>query len=70
MANDSKVLLIIKKAGYSDLVARCPCAGLSYALSPVMKNLDGMRVVLTWGQRPRDLDLHVSYPQNHVYFQH
>ncbi|WP_250519353.1 MULTISPECIES: tetratricopeptide repeat protein [unclassified Caballeronia] len=70
MANDSKVLLIIKKAGYSGLVAKCPCAGLSYALSPVMKNLDGMRVVLTWGQRPRDLDLHVSYPQNHVYFQH
>jgi tetratricopeptide (TPR) repeat protein len=34
-----------------------------------MKNLDGMRVVLTWGARTADLDLHVSYPGNHVYFQ-
>jgi hypothetical protein len=70
VANDGNVLLIVKKEGYSDLVAQCPCGGLSYALSPVMKNLDGMRVVLTWGQRPADLDLHTAYPGNHVYWQH
>jgi len=68
VANDSSTLLIIKKAGYSDLVVKCPCGGLSYALSPVMQNLDGMRVVLTWGERPADLDLHVAYPGNHVFF--
>ena len=34
--------LIIKKAGYSTLVAQCPCDGLTYALSPNMKNLDGI----------------------------
>ncbi len=67
-ANDSGTLLIIKKAGYSDLVVKCPCGGLSYALSPVMKNLDGMRVVLTWGEDPADLDLHVAYQGNHVFF--
>jgi hypothetical protein len=70
LASDAGALIIIKKPGYSDLVAKCPCTGLSYALSPVMKNLDGMRVVLSWGQSPRDLDLHVSYPGNHVYFGH
>jgi tetratricopeptide (TPR) repeat protein len=33
-----------------------------------MKNLDGMRVVLSWGQNPDDLDLHVAYRGNHVFF--
>ncbi len=30
-----------------------------------MKNLDRMRVVRTWGAQPADLDLHVSYLDNH-----
>ncbi|QSN63520.1 YfaP family protein [Caballeronia sp. M1242] len=68
VADSGSAMLIIKKTGYSDLVVKCPCAGLTYAMSPVMKNLDGMRVVLTWGATPRDLDLHVSYPRNHVYY--
>src|SRR5579875_397420 len=61
VANNGDAMLIVKKSGFSDLVVKCPCAGLTYAMSPVMKNLDGMRVVLTWGSTPRDLDLHVSY---------
>ena len=60
--------LIIKKDGYSTLVAQCPCDGLTYALSPNMKNLDGMRAVLTWGAHPSDLDSHLSYKNNHIYF--
>lgn len=60
--------LIIKKAGYSTLVAQCPCEGLTYALSPNMKNLDGMRAVLTWGERPSDLDSHLTYKNNHIFF--
>lgn len=63
-------LLIIKKEGYSDLVVKCPCDGMTYAVSPVMKNLDGMRIVLTWGKNPRDLDSHLIYPGNHIYFGH
>lgn len=43
---------------------------MTYALSPVMKNLDGMRIVLTSGRTPRDLDSHLSYPGNHIYFEH
>jgi hypothetical protein len=62
--------LIIKKSGYSTLVAQCPCDGLTYALSPNMKDLDGMRAVLTWGRSPRDLDSHLVYKNNHVYFSH
>lgn len=67
---DQDSLLIIKKEGYSDLVVKCPCDGMTYALSPVMKNLDGMRIVLTWGEYPADLDSHLSYPGNHIYFDH
>ena len=67
-ADDASTLMIIKKTGYSDLVVKCPCAGTTYAISPVMKNLDGMRIVLNWGQSPEDLDSHLLFPDNHVYF--
>lgn len=67
-SDDSNALIIIKKEGYSDLVAKCPCTGLSYALSPVMQNLDGLRVVLSWGSTPQDLDLHSAFPNSHVYW--
>lgn len=67
---DDNSLLIIKKPGYSNLVVKCPCDGMTYAISPVMKDLDGMRIVLTWGKDPSDLDSHLVYPQNHVYFDH
>lgn len=61
-------LVIVKKNGYSTLVAKCPCAGMTYAISPVMTSLDGLRVVLNWGASPQDLDLHVAYPGNHIYW--
>ena len=67
--DDSNTLLIIKKDNYSSLVVKCPCNDLTYALSPVMKNLDGMRIVLNWGKYPSDLDSHLSFPGNHIFFQ-
>lgn len=66
--NDS--LIIIKKNGYSTLVVKCPCGGMSFALSPTMKGLDSMRVVLGWGSSPSDLDSHMVYPGNHIFFDH
>jgi uncharacterized protein YfaP (DUF2135 family) len=66
--DDANALLIVKKAGYSNLVVKCPCAGTTYAISPVMNSLDGMRIVLNWGANPHDLDSHVVYPGNHVFF--
>lgn len=68
ISDDANALLIVKKEGYSDLVVKCPCTGMTYAISPVMKNLDGLRIVLNWGENPKDLDSHVVYPNNHVYF--
>jgi hypothetical protein len=68
--DDEDTLIIVKKTGYSTLVAKCPCQGMTYALSPVMHNLDGMRVVLSWGATPADLDSHLAYTDNHVYFAH
>ena len=61
-------LLIIKKSGYSTLVAKCPCDGMTYALSPVLKDLNSMRIVLNWGQNPSDLDSHLSYKNQHIYW--
>ena len=67
-ADDASNLLIIKKPGYSNLVVKCPCAGMTYAISPVMENLDGLRVVLTWGKTPEDLDSHMIFPGNNIFF--
>jgi hypothetical protein len=69
VADDEDTLIIVKKTGYSTLVAKCPCQGMTYALSPVMHALDGMRVVLTWGETPADLDSHLAYSGNHVFFE-
>lgn len=68
VADGADNLLIIKKPGYSNLVVKCPCKGMTYAISPVMENLDGLRVVLTWGQSPSDLDSHMIFPGNNIYF--
>ncbi len=68
IADDATALLIVKKQGYSNLVVKCPCAGMTYAISPVMKNLDGLRIVLNWGATPQDLDSHIAYPNNYIYF--
>lgn len=67
-ADDANTTLIVKKNGYSTMVAKGPSNGLTYALSPIMKQLDGLRVVLSWDENPRDLDSHISYPGNHIYY--
>lgn len=69
LARDPAALVIVKKAGYADLVAKCPCLGLSYALSPGTGSLDGLRIVLSWNTAEADLDSHLSYPDHHVYFE-
>jgi hypothetical protein len=69
-ADDANTLLIVKKPGYSTLVVKCPCDGMTYAISPVMNNLDGMRIVLSWGAEPPDIDSHIVFPGNHVYYNH
>lgn len=66
--DNSDTTMIIKKDGFSTLVAKCPCNGFTYALSPIMKNLDGLRIVLTWGENPSDLDSHLAYSNNHIFF--
>ena len=66
--DDASTTMIIKKQGYSTLVAKCACDGMTYAISPVMTNLDGMRIVLSWGSNPDDLDSHLSFGNQHVFF--
>lgn len=68
--DDPNLTIIIKKEGYSTLVSKCKCGGLTYAISPYMEELDGMRIVLSWGETPDDLDSHLSYPGGYVcYYQ-
>jgi hypothetical protein len=67
--DDTSVTMIVKKSGYSNLVVKCPCGGLTYALSPTMQSLDGLRVVLDWGSEPADLDSHLVYADSHVFFE-
>jgi hypothetical protein len=66
--DDATVSLIVKKDGFSPLVVKCPCNGMSYAISETMKQVEQFRVVLNWGDKPADLDLHVVYPNNHIFF--
>jgi len=68
LATDPAALIIVRKDGYSDLVARCPCAGLTYAVSPVLARLDALRIVLNWGRDPQDLDGHLAFENSHVFF--
>ncbi|HVY24209.1 MAG TPA: tetratricopeptide repeat protein [Steroidobacteraceae bacterium] len=70
IADTSDTLVIVKKSGYSNLVAKCPCKSMTYAISPVMTNLDGMRIVLNWGATPRDIDSHLAFSNEHIYFGH
>ena len=67
-ADDPAALVIVRKEGYSDLVAKCPCTGVTYAVSPVLEKLDEMRIVLSWGKYPADLDAHLSFENSHVFF--
>lgn len=64
--DDPSLTIIIKKEGYSTLVSKCPCGGLTYAISPFMNELDGMRIVLSWGESPLDIDSHLSYQGGYV----
>lgn len=70
VSSDPEVLLIVRKEGYSDLVAKCPCTGMTYAISPILTRLDAMRIVLNWGQYPPDLDGHLAFGGNHIFFLH
>ncbi len=66
--DNSTIDMIIEKSGYSTLVVKGPCNGLTYAMSKHMVQADGTRIVLHWGENPRDMDSHLSFPQNHIYY--
>ncbi|MEH6420225.1 YfaP family protein [Pseudomonas sp. CGJS7] len=66
---DPDARLSIRKSGHAELLAHCPCDGANYALSPALQSLDGLRMVLSWGAARADLDAHLSFPGEHVYFE-
>jgi|TARA_Y100000296_G_C5178782_1_gene261907 tetratricopeptide (TPR) repeat protein len=57
---------IFKKDGFSTFITKCPCNGLTYALSETMSSLDGIRIVLTWNNKVRDLDAHLLSSDVHI----
>lgn len=68
VSSDPVALLIVRKEGYSDLIAKCPCGGMTYAISPILTRLDAMRIVLNWGYNPPDLDGHLAFGGDHIFF--
>lgn len=61
-ADEAKSLLTIKKSGFADLVVECPCNDMTYAMSPIMKSADSLRIVLVWGGKPNNLDANMIVP--------
>lgn len=59
--DNADITMILKKSGYATLSVKCPCDGFVYAMSPVLKGIDSLRVVLQWGKEPRDMDLHAYW---------
>ncbi len=66
--DDSSVMIKIKKEGYATLEARGPFNGLTFALSKEMKELEGYRIVLTWDNEPKDIDSHLVFEGNSIFF--
>ena len=66
--DSANVIMILKKDGYASMAVKCPCDGFVYAMSPVLENLDSLRVVLQWDNQPKDMDLHAYFENNHIYF--
>lgn len=66
--DDSSVMMILKKEGYASMAVKCPCDTFVYAMSPVLTNLDSLRVVLSWDSEPSDMDLHAYFGNSHIYF--
>ena len=51
------------------VMANTTISGQSITVSnSIGLNIDGMRIVLTWGNTPRDLDSHIEFGSNHVYY--
>ncbi|WP_394951675.1 tetratricopeptide repeat protein [uncultured Helicobacter sp.] len=66
--DSANVVMILKKDGYASMAVKCPCDGFVYAMSPVLENLDSLRVVLQWDDEPRDMDLHAYFEGSHIFF--
>lgn len=66
--DDASVTMIARKDGYSSMVVTCPCDDFVYAISPTMRELDGMRIVLSWGAEPLDIDAHLLYADEHIFW--
>ncbi|WP_394909333.1 tetratricopeptide repeat protein [uncultured Helicobacter sp.] len=66
--DSANVIMILKKDGYASMAVKCPCDGFVYAMSPVLENLDSLRVVLQWDDQPKDMDLHAYFEGSHIFF--
>lgn len=66
--DSANVVMILKKDGYASMAVKCPCDSFVYAMSPVLENLDSLRVVLQWDDEPRDMDLHAYFEGSHIFF--
>lgn len=66
--DNSSIKIRIEKEGYATLETKGPFNGLTFALSKKMEELDGFRVVLSWGENPQDIDSHLTFNGVDVYY--
>ncbi|MCP4986791.1 MAG: hypothetical protein GY928_12290, partial [Colwellia sp.] len=58
----------VRAMGYSILKGKCPCFATVKVLRKKPVTPDSYRIVLIWGKKPLDLDAHLWFMNNHVYY--
>ncbi len=58
----------ISAKGYITLEDKCPCFQQEKALRKDDLEIDSYSIVLSWGKKPLDLDSHLWFQDNHVFY--
>ncbi|MCP4989265.1 MAG: hypothetical protein GY928_25370, partial [Colwellia sp.] len=65
---DGLISFEVSAQGYYPLEDKCPCFQHPIALSKRIVTPDSFRIVLMWGEKPKDLDSHLWFQDNHVFY--
>jgi len=59
---------VARAEGYATLKDKSPCNQREFSLSP--GGTHAYRIVLHWGRKPEDLDSHLWFRNNHIFYQY
>ena len=63
-----RIKYTVQANGYDILEDKSPCFQREIGLSKTIKKQGTYRIVLSWGKRPLDIDSHLWFKDNHVYY--